>query len=199
MSYKPFKRFLDIVFALTILIILSPVLLLIALLIKLESRGPVFFNQQRLGFKGQPFNMFKFRSMVQGAAQMGSGQYSFKGDPRVTRIGRFIRMTSLDELPQFINVLIGDMSVIGPRPTLTFHPYPIDQYPPHALRRFDVRPGITGWAQVNGRKELPWDKRFEYDLEYVDNLSFGLDLKIVFKTFGKIVSFSDNVNTGKTA
>lgn len=199
MSYKPFKRLLDIVFALTILIILSPVLLLIALLIKLESRGPVFFNQQRLGFKGQPFNMFKFRSMVQGAAQMGSGQYSFKGDPRVTRIGRFIRMTSLDELPQFINVLIGDMSVIGPRPTLTFHPYPIDQYPLHALRRFDVRPGITGWAQVNGRKELPWDKRFEYDLEYVDNLSLGLDLKIVFKTFGKIVSFSDNVNTGKTA
>lgn len=199
MNYKTVKRMLDILFSLAALILLSPVLLLIALLIKLESRGPVFFKQQRIGFKGHNFSMYKFRSMVQGAAKIGTGQYSFRGDPRVTKIGNIIRITSIDELPQFINVLKGDMSIIGPRPPLTFHPYPIDQYPKPALRRFDVRPGITGWAQVNGRKELSWDKRFEYDLEYVDHCSFLLDLKIALRTIGKLVSMSDNVNTGKTA
>jgi lipopolysaccharide/colanic/teichoic acid biosynthesis glycosyltransferase len=199
MNYLSIKRFLDIVFSLILLILLSPLLLLVALLIKLESRGPVLFKQERLGYQGKPFQMYKFRSMVQGAAQMGTGQYSYKGDPRVTKVGNIIRMTSIDELPQLINILKGDMSFIGPRPTLTFHPFSIDQFPPYALRRFSVRPGITGWAQVNGRKELPWDKRFEYDLEYVDHCSFGLDLKIFCKTFGKLVSFADNVNTSKTA
>jgi lipopolysaccharide/colanic/teichoic acid biosynthesis glycosyltransferase len=199
MSYLSIKRLLDVFFSLVLLAVLSPLLILVAILIKLESKGPVLFKQDRIGFQANPFQMFKFRSMVQGAASMGSGQYSFKGDPRVTRIGRIIRMTSIDELPQLINIFRGDMSFIGPRPTLIFHPYPIDQFPAYALRRFSVRPGITGWAQVNGRKELPWEKRFEYDLEYVDRCSFRLDVRIFLKTFGKLVSFSDNVNTGKTA
>lgn len=199
MSYLSIKRLLDILFSLVLLILLSPVLLLVSLLIKLESKGPVLFKQERIGYQTKPFKMLKFRSMVQGAAQMGSGQYSYKGDPRITKVGRIIRMTSVDELPQIINILKGDMSFIGPRPTLTFHPFPIEKYPESALRRFSVRPGITGWAQVNGRKELSWDKRFEYDLEYVDRCSIGLDFKIFLRTFGKLVSFADNVNTGKTA
>ncbi|NCA98769.1 MAG: sugar transferase [Clostridia bacterium] len=199
MSYLTVKRILDILFSLVLLTLLSPLLLLVALLIKLGSQGPVLFKQDRIGYRTKPFQMLKFRSMVQGAAQMGTGQYSFKGDPRVTRIGHLIRMTSIDELPQLINILKGDMSFIGPRPTLLFHPFPIEQFPAHALRRFSVRPGITGWAQVNGRKELSWDKRFEYDLDYVDRCSLALDFKIFLKTFGKLVSFADNVNTGKTA
>jgi lipopolysaccharide/colanic/teichoic acid biosynthesis glycosyltransferase len=190
---------LDILFALVVLAVLSPVLLVLAILIKLESKGPLLFRQPRIGYKGETFTMLKFRSMVQGAAQMGSGQYSFAGDPRVTRIGRFIRLTSLDELPQFINVLKGDMSVIGPRPTLLTHPFPLDQYPPVARRRFDVRPGITGWAQINGRKEITWDQRFTYDLAYVDQMSFLFDARIAIRTVGKLLTMSDNVNTGKTA
>lgn len=199
MNYLTIKRLLDILFSLILLILLSPALILLSILIKLESNGPVLFKQDRIGYQAKPFKMLKFRSMVQGAAQMGTGQYSFKGDPRVTRIGRIIRMTSIDELPQLINILKGDMSFIGPRPPLTFHPFAIENYPEYALRRFTVRPGITGWAQVHGRKELTWDKRFQYDLEYVDRCSIGLDFRIFLKTFGKLVTFSDNVNTGKTA
>lgn len=199
MQYPTLKRLLDVIFAFLLLVLLSPLMILTAVLIKLESRGPVFFRQDRIGRDGKTFQMIKFRSMVQGAANMGSGQYSFKGDPRVTRVGQFIRRTSIDELPQFINILKGDMSFIGPRPTLTFHPYPLDQYPPEGLIRFQVRPGISGWAQIHGRKDIPWPKRFELDRYYVEHLSLGLDLKIFLRTFGKIVSSADNVNTGKTA
>lgn len=119
--------------------------------------------------------MYKFRSMCVGAEHMGTGQYSYKGDSRVTRVGKVIRATSLDELPQFINILKGDMSFIGPRPTLTYHPWRLEEYSDAQRRRFEVRPGITGLAQVHGRKAIDWNDRIKYDVEYVDKLSLGLD------------------------
>ncbi len=127
------------------------------------------------------------------------GVYESKNDSRVTRVGKFIRKTSIDELPQFFNILKGDMSLIGPRPTLTYHPWPYEQYTEIQKQRFNVRPGVTGWAQVNGRKEVPWDKRLEYDVEYVNNLSFKMDMNIFMKTIYKVLMMKDNVNTTETA
>ena len=138
------------------LVISSPITLLSALLIALESGRPVLFKQARIGYKGKVFQMVKFRSMIQNAEHTGSGVYSDKGDARVTRIGKILRASSIDELPQLVNILKGDMSLIGPRPPLTYHPWPYDQYTKEQLHMFDVRPGITGWAQVNGRsRSLP--------------------------------------------
>ena len=199
MMYKKIKRMLDITLALSGLIVASPVLLITAVAIKVESKGPVIFKQQRLGIDGKIFEILKFRSMCVGAEQKGSGQYSFSGDPRVTKVGKFIRATSIDELPQFINILKGDMSVIGPRPVLTYHPWKWDEYTEEQRKRFNVRPGITGWAQVNGRKDVPWDKRIQYDVEYVDNISLVFDIKIFVKTIIKVLMMKDNVNTVKTA
>lgn len=127
------------------------------------------------------------------------GVYETKGDMRVTKVGRIIRKTSIDELPQFVNIIKGDMSIIGPRPTLTYHPWPLEEYTHEQRKRFNVRPGVTGWAQINGRKDVPWDKRIEYDMWYVDNLSFELDFKIFFKTVIKVLTMQDNINVGKTA
>lgn len=197
LKYRKVKRLLDIVFSLIGLIILSPIMLIVAIAIKIESRGPVIFKQDRLGLNGKVFKIYKFRSMYVGAEK--KGVYETKGDPRVTKVGRFIRKTSIDELPQFINIIKGDMSIIGPRPTLTYHPWPFEEYTEIQKKRFSVRPGVTGWAQVNGRKELPWEKRIEYDIEYVENLSFLFDLKIFFKTIIKVLSMKDNVNTRETA
>lgn len=121
-----------------------------------------------------------------------------KGDPRVTKVGKFIRATSIDELPQLINILKGDMSFIGPRPTLTYHPWKLDEYTIEQRRRFDVRPGVTGLAQVNGRKEIAWDERIKYDVYYVDNLSSILDLKILLKTIQKVILMKDNLNISET-
>ncbi len=192
------KRTLDIILAVLALVVLSPVILLAALAVKLTSKGPVIFRQQRLGLGGKPFAFYKFRSMVVDAERTGSGVYSGKGDPRVTKVGRILRATSIDELPQLINILKGDMSLIGPRPPLTYHPWPIDQYTPHQLHMFDVRPGITGWAQTHGRKDVEWHRRIELNIWYVEHVSFLLDFKIFFLTFYKIFSNADNVNTGKT-
>ena len=128
----------------------------------------------------------------------GSGVYSGKGDSRVTKVGRILRATSLDEIPQAINILFGHMSFVGPRPPLTYHPWPIEEYTAEQLRMFDVRPGITGWAQVNGRKAVEWNRRIEMNVWYVDNISFGLDLKIFFMTFFKVLSNADNENVGET-
>ncbi|RID84730.1 sugar transferase [Peribacillus asahii] len=197
MFYKKVKRLLDIVLSLIGLTILSPILLVVAIAIKLESKGPVIFQQERLGLNGKVFKIYKFRSMCVGAEK--SGVYETKGDARVTKVGKFIRKTSIDEFPQFVNIIKGDMSIIGPRPTLTYHPWPIDEYTRVQKKRFDVRPGVTGWAQVNGRKGLPWNKRIEYDTEYVDNLSFGFDLKIFFRTIIKVLAMQDNVNVSETA
>ncbi|NMA49678.1 MAG: sugar transferase [Tissierellia bacterium] len=198
MIYKKVKRILDIIISLFGLIILSPLLLIVAIAIKLESKGPVIFQQDRLGLNGKVFKIYKFRSMCVGAEKQGSGQYSFTGDPRVTKVGRFIRATSIDEFPQFINILKGDMSIIGPRPTLTYHPWPLEEYTEEQRRRFTVRPGVTGWAQINGRKDVLWERRMEFDVEYVDNLSLTLDLKIFLKTIIKVFAMQDNVNVGDT-
>ncbi|RAS79914.1 sugar transferase [Priestia endophytica] len=197
MGYKMVKRLMDIVLSLFGLIILSPILVLVAIAIKLESKGPVIFQQERLGLNGETFKIYKFRSMCVGAEK--SGVYETKGDARVTKVGKFIRKTSIDEFPQFVNIIKGDMSIIGPRPTLTYHPWPLDEYTEMQKKRFNVRPGVTGWAQVNGRKEVPWDERIEYDVEYVETLSFSFDLKIFFKTILKVLAMKDNINVGETA
>lgn len=193
-----FKRFFDIMFSLILLVLLSLPLLLIALAIKIDSKGPVVFKQERLTLNGKVFNIYKFRTMCVGAEKMGSGVYSGKGDSRVTRVGRFLRATSADELLQVINILKGDMSFIGPRPPLTYHPWPIEEYTEEQRRMFDVRPGITGWAQINGRKAVEWHKRIELNVWYVDHISFLLDLKILFITVFKVFSNADNENTGET-
>ena len=197
--YKNYlKRFIDIVISLGVLVILSPVFLVTAVAIKLNSKGPVIFKQRRLGRDGKEFDIYKFRSMVQNAEHTGSGVYSGKGDARVTAVGRIIRATSIDELPQALNMLKGDMSLIGPRPPLTYHPWPIDEYAPEQKRMFDVRPGITGWAQVHGRKDVEWHKRIELNVWYVDHVSFLLDLKIFFMTIFKVATNADNENIGET-
>ena len=195
--YRKFlKRFVDIVLSLLILIISSPILALSAILIKLESEGPVIFKQKRLGLHGKEFYIYKFRSMCVGAEK--SGVYSDNKDTRVTKIGKILRKTSIDELPQAVNVLKGDMSFIGPRPPLTYHPWPIEEYSEEQLRMFEVRPGITGWAQVNGRKAVEWNRRIKLNVWYVDNLSLWLDIKICFLTVFKVFTNADNENVGET-
>ncbi|SMG17116.1 Sugar transferase involved in LPS biosynthesis (colanic, teichoic acid) [Fibrobacter sp. UWB13] len=197
--YKSFlKRLLDIVVSLGVLVFLSPVLLITAIAIKLNSKGPVIFKQRRLGLGGKEFDIYKFRSMVQNAEHTGSGVYSGKGDARVTAVGRIIRATSIDELPQALNMLKGDMSLIGPRPPLTYHPWPINEYTAEQKRMFDVRPGITGWAQVHGRKDVEWHKRIELNVWYVDHVSLLLDMKIFFMTIFKVATNADNQNIGET-
>lgn len=193
-----FKRFADIFASLILLIVASPVLLLTAIAIKLDSKGPVIFKQERLGLGGKVFKIYKFRSMCVNAEHTGSGVYSEKGDARVTRVGRLLRATSIDELPQLINILKGEMSFIGPRPPLTYHPWPIEEYSDEQLRMFEVRPGITGWAQVNGRKNVEWNKRIKLNVWYVDNVSLLLDIKIAFMTVFKVLANADNVSEGVT-
>lgn len=197
--YKHFlKRFFDIIFSLIGIIVASIPMILIAIAIKIDSDGPVIFKQERIGKKGRVFKILKFRSMCVGAEKTGTGVYSGKGDARVTKVGSFIRRTSLDEIPQLFSVLKGDMSFIGPRPPLTYHPWNWDKYTVEQKRMFDVRPGITGWAQVNGRKEVEWNKRIELNVWYVDHVSLWLDIKIVFMTLFKVFTNANNENTGAT-
>ena len=198
MSYKQIKRCLDIMVAGIALLVLSPFLLITAILIKLDSKGPVVFKQDRLGLHGVPFKIYKFRSMCVGAEQQGTGVYSFKGDKRITRIGQLIRATSIDELPQLVNILKGEMSLIGPRPTLTYHPWPYEQYTERQKHMLDFRPGVTGWAQVIGRKEVPWSERIELNIEYVDRMSLLFDLKIFVITVFKVFMMVDNNNITNT-
>lgn len=193
-----FKRLIDIILSLIGITVALVPMLIIAILIKIDSKGPVIFKQQRIGKNGKVFNIYKFRSMCVGAEKKGSGVYSGKGDARVTRIGKILRATSLDEIPQFFNLLKGDMSFIGPRPPLTYHPWKWEEYTEEQKRMFDVRPGITGWAQVNGRKGVEWNKRIELNVWYVDHVSLWLDIKIIFKTIGKVFSNADNENTTAT-
>lgn len=192
------KRILDFLLALIALIVLAIPMAIVAVIIKLDSPGPVIFKQKRIGKGGKVFEIYKFRSMCVGAEGQGSGVYSGKGDARVTRIGRIIRATSIDELPQLVNILKGDMSFIGPRPPLTYHPWDYSEYTEEQLRMFEVRPGITGWAQVNGRKEVEWNRRIELNVWYVDNVSLFLDIKIFFLTIFKVFTNADNENTGAT-
>ncbi len=197
--YSFVKRASDIIISLLALVILSPVMLITAIAIKLESKGPVIFKQERLGKGGKVFKIYKFRSMCVGAEHTGSGVYSGKSDSRVTKVGKFIRATSIDELPQLVNILKGDMSLIGPRPPLTYHPWTVDKYTQEQFRMFSVRPGVTGWAQINGRKDVEWNRRIELNVWYTENVSFLLDLKIFFISIFKVFTNADNENTKETA
>lgn len=147
---------------------------------------------------GKVFKIYKFRSMCVGAEKTGTGVYSGKNDARVTKVGRIIRATSIDELPQLLNILKGEMSFIGPRPPLTYHPWEYSEYTDFQKRMFEVRPGITGWAQVNGRKDVEWNRRIELNVWYIDNMSFFLDIKIFFMTIFKVFTNADNENVGET-
>ena len=173
------NRAADIALAGLGLVLASPVLAGAALAIKVEDGGPVLFRQTRVGKDGEDFALFKLRTMVVDAERQGAGYAVDRGDSRITRAGRFLRRTSLDELPQLWNVVRGDMSLIGPRPTLR---YQVEQYTPRQRRRLDVRPGITGWAQVQGRASLPWEERIELDVWYVEHRSPWLDAKILART-----------------
>ena len=192
------KRTLDFLIGMGVLIVLSPLMLLIALAIYAEDPGPVLFRQKRLGLHGEVFTMLKFRSMKVNSEHTGSGVYSEKGDPRVTKVGRILRATSADELIQAVHLVSGKMSLIGPRPPLTYHPWPLEQYTEEQLHMFDVRPGITGWAQVNGRKAVEWNRRIELNVWYSRNVSLKLDVKIFFMTIFKVLRNADNVNIGAT-
>ena len=197
--YEKIKRLFEVLLSCVGLLVLSPLLLVAAVAVKVESKGPAIFKQERIGRDGRVFEIYKFRSMCVGAEKTGSGVYSGKNDARVTKVGRVLRATSIDELPQLVNILKGEMSFIGPRPVLTYHPWPYEEYTDRQKKRFLVRPGVTGWAQVNGRKGLPWEQRIAYDIEYVEHMSFLFDLKIFFKTIGKVFTNADNVNVSQTA
>jgi lipopolysaccharide/colanic/teichoic acid biosynthesis glycosyltransferase len=173
------RRELDVVSAAAGLALTSPLLGAAALAIKLEDGGPVFYRQQRVGKDGRDFELLKLRTMVVGAETKGAGLAVNEGDPRITRVGRVLRKLSLDELPQLWNVVRGDMSLIGPRPTLR---YQVDQYTPRQGRRLEVLPGITGWAQIHGRAALSWPERIELDVWYVEHRSWRIDLKILVRT-----------------
>jgi lipopolysaccharide/colanic/teichoic acid biosynthesis glycosyltransferase len=173
------NRAADVLGASLGLVLASPVLAAAAVASKLEDGGPVLYRQQRVGYRGEDFDLLKLRTMVVGAETQGAGFAVNRGDPRITRTGRLLRRLSLDELPQLWNVVRGDMSLIGPRPTLR---YQVEQYTPRQRRRLDVKPGLTGWAQVNGRTKLPWDERIELDVWYVEHRSPWVDLKILLRT-----------------
>ena len=185
--YRRFgKRLLDILISATALLLLWPLLLILAVLVRIFLGGPILFRQVRSGLNMQPFTLLKFRSMTNARGPDGK----LLSDPeRLTRFGRFLRSSSLDELPELWNVLIGEMSIVGPRPLL---PEYDAYYTPEEQRRFDYRPGITGWAQINGRNDLKWDDRFKCDVYYAEHCSFWLDLKIMFLTFGKVLR-RDNI------
>ncbi len=178
------KRICDVLFSFILLLLLLPVFGMISILIKLDSRGPVLFTQERAGLYGKPFRIFKFRTMVVDAENAGTGFYTSKNDSRITVVGKFLRDWSLDELPQLFNILKGDMSIIGPRPTLM---YQVDEYDEEQRKRLNMKPGVTGWAQVNGRNLLSWPERIKLDIWYVENWTLLLDLKIIFRTFAVII------------
>lgn len=194
MYKKFFKRFLDIIISLISLIILSPVMLIVAILVRIKLGSPIIFKQERPGKNEKIFKLYKFRSMSDKKDKNGK---LLPDSERLTKFGKILRSTSLDELPELVNILKGDMSLIGPRPlAVSYLPY----YNEKEKHRHDVRPGLTGLAQINGRNALDWEKRFEYDLKYVNNITFINDLKILFKTFFKVLKREDVVTrgTGKT-
>ena len=194
--YNVTKRLIDIFLSLLGLIIVSPIMLIVAILIKLESTGPVIFSQKRVGLNGKEFNMFKFRSMVQNAEElkeklqkkneMSGPMFKMREDPRVTKVGKFIRKTSIDELPQLINILKGEMSLVGPRPSL---PKEVAKFEPWMLERLNVKPGLTCYWQVSGRNNIDFENWMKLDIKYVKDRNLGLDIKLIFKTF--FVLFGD--------
>ena len=179
------RRLLDLALGGLLLVLASPLLLVAAAAIRLESRGPTLYRQRRIGKDGQPFDLWKLRTMVPGAEEMGAGIYVLEGDPRITRVGRVLRRLSLDELPNLINVLKGEMAIVGPRPTIQQQ---VDRYTERQRLRLAVKPGITGWAQVHGRAALPWPERIELDVWYVEHQSLRLDLRILARTARLLLS-----------
>ena len=178
------RRAFDVLVAGTALLLTSPILGLAILAIRLETPGHPIYRQRRIGKDGEPFDVLKLRTMVAGAESMGSGLAVNEGDPRITRVGALLRRFSIDELPNLVNVLRGDMAIVGPRPTV---PVQVEQYTPRQRGRLAVKPGITGWAQVNGRTTLPWDERIELDLWYIEHRSLRLDLRILLRTAAIVV------------
>ena len=194
--YNLFKRIIDVVGSLCGLILLSPLLLVVGILIRLDSKGPIIFAQKRVGLNGKEFKMYKFRSMVVNAEElkdklkanneMSGPMFKMKDDPRITKIGRFIRKTSIDELPQLINILKGDMSLVGPRPSL---PKEVKEFEPWMLERLEVKPGLTCYWQVMGRNTIDFEDWMKLDIKYVKERNLWLDIKLIFKTF--FVLFGD--------
>jgi lipopolysaccharide/colanic/teichoic acid biosynthesis glycosyltransferase len=178
-------RLLDVLLAALLLVVASPFLLAAVVAIRMESGSPAIYRQRRVGRHGQPFDLWKLRTMVSGAEALGAGIYVLEGDARITRVGRLLRRLSLDELPNLVNVLKGDMALVGPRPTIQEQ---VDRYTDRQRRRLEVRPGITGWAQINGRSSLPWPERIELDVWYVDHRSLRLDLRILARTARMLVT-----------
>ena len=193
------KRIIDIFFSCIMLLILWPVFLIIAILVKLDDQGSAIFVQERLTLNGRVFKMYKFRTMCVNAEKKGTGVYSFENDPRITRVGKILRKLSLDELLQLVNIFKGDMSFVGPRPILTYHPCKYEDYTEKEKEIFTIRPGITGWAQINGRNTVDWVQRFELNEWYVKNLSLKLDIKIVLKTFLQVFSTKETIIERETA
>ncbi len=196
--YFVIRRCFDTLLAVIMLLVLLPILLIISLAIVIDSRGGVIFKQLRIGKNGKPYAMLKFRTMVPNAQNMGTGVYSFKDDPRITKVGRFLRKTSLDELPQLWNIIRGDMAFIGPRSPVVGHFPEYETLSPDYKRRFSVLPGITGLAQVTGRNELLWDEKVKYDNIYIDKVQkYGplYDIKILFLTVIRVFSMRDVAET----
>ena len=198
--YKNFgKRAIDFIIAAIVLLMIWPLLLIIAIIVKLDSKGPAVFVQERLTLGGKVFNMYKFRTMVVNAEKQGTGAYSFAKDPRITKAGNILRKLSLDELLQLVNILKGDMAFIGPRPILTYHPCKYEEYTEEEKTVFTVRPGISGWAQVNGRNSVDWEERCRVNEWYAKLVSLWLDIKIVFMTIAQVFSRKEIVIQGETA
>jgi lipopolysaccharide/colanic/teichoic acid biosynthesis glycosyltransferase len=188
------KRTLDLVLGGAVLALAAPALGLAAAAIRFETHGHAFYRQRRVGLRGRPFELFKLRTMVTGAERMGAGLAVDEGDERITRLGAWLRRTSFDEVPNLINVLRGEMSLVGPRPTVQVQ---VDRYDDRQRRRLDTRPGITGWAQINGRASLPWHERIELDLWYLEHASLRLDLRILAAT-ARIAVHGDGLYRGET-
>lgn len=199
LGYKFFKRTIDISCSLFGLLVLSPVLIIVSILIKLESDGPIIFSQDRIGYKGKEFKMYKFRSMVVNAEElkkklaeqneMSGPMFKMKNDPRVTKVGKFIRKTSIDELPQLINILKGEMSLVGPRGPRPSLPKEVKEFEPWMMERLEVKPGLTCYWQVSGRNDIDFEDWMKLDIKYVRERSFWVDIKLIFKTF--FVLFGD--------
>jgi len=183
------KRIFDIIFGILGILLVSPLFIVIAIAIKLDSKGSIFFKQARLGLNGEPYYIYKFRSMVENAENIGTGLFNYENDPRVTKIGNFLRNTSLDEFPQFINIIKGDMSFVGPRPPVSYELGDYNDFDDNLKKCFTVKPGVTGLAQVSGRNELSWDEKITYNLRYIENFyKLGLiyDIKLIILTVFKV-------------
>ena len=183
------KRFFDIICSGLGLIIAAPFIFVIAIIVKITSKGPAFFQQERIGRNGRTFKIIKFRTMVVNAENIGTGvKVDGNNDPRITKVGHFLRATSMDELPQLVNVLRGDMALVGPRPPVTYHPYKgYENYPEWAKPRFQMRPGMTGLVQITTRSKISWDDRMKIDLEYIEKFNVLLDIKILLGTIKTVI------------